>query len=110
MDPSFDDGKLWGFDTFVLAVGTLFATFFVGIVVLAIVSARRRNRALREAGLDPRLTGQEQLAAIRARDADGRGPRRSVEERLGELDELLRREVVTPEEHRAARSRILGEI
>lgn len=92
-------------------VGALFALLFVAFVVAAIVTGRKRRQALAEAGLNPHLTGEEQIAAAhRARSASApvpQPPARSVEERLAELDDLLRREKITADEHARARLAIL---
>jgi hypothetical protein len=107
----------------------IFVIFGVGVAVvllLGLIAAARRRRALLDAGLDPRLTPQEQLAAGLARQqqhggprspsalpADGAGasrPQRTTEERLRELDDLLRREVISAQEHARARAEVLREL
>ena len=104
-----EDGGTGGLGLLVDGFGDIFAVMialFVLFVVLIAVQARRRGNALRDAGLDPRLTAEEQIALGLQRQARSPGPVRGIEERLRELDDLLRREVITAEEHAAARARV----
>ncbi len=82
----------------------LFGLFFLVIVVSIVVGGLRRRQAMIENGLDPRLTPLEQMAATQRAGA----AQRPVEERLAELDDLLRREKITAEEHKAARLHLLS--
>lgn len=79
---------------------------FIGLVFVFVIYAGVRNwRAMRAKGIDP-ITAQ---AEITARMATGRlieGP--SIEQKLGELDDLHARGVISDEEHRAGRARVLG--
>jgi len=89
----------------------LFALVVLAMVVAAVRTQSKRKQALQQAGLNPYLTGDEQIAAAhRARSASApvpAAPARSVEERLAELDDLLRREKITADEHARARLQIL---
>jgi hypothetical protein len=85
-----------------------FAVLFVGAVVLIVVSASRRYRAAKAAGLDPfagdvQLMGQAKSSAMLA-------PQRSVADRLAEVDALRSAGTISAEEHAAARARILGTV
>ena len=79
---------------------------FIGVVFLFMVYAGVRNwRVMKAKGVDP-ITAQ---AEITARMATGRiveGP--SVEQRLRELDDLHSRGVISDDEHREGRRKILG--
>jgi len=93
-------------------VAGLFVLFFLAVVVAVVRTSGKRKQALLEAGLNPHLTGEEQIAAAhRARSASAPvpavPPARGVEERLAELDDLLRREKITSDEHARARLHIL---
>ncbi len=83
----------------------LFAVMFVGVVIFIAVSAARSKRALEASGLDP-LAADAQLAA-RAADSQLLAPRRPLEERLRELDDLRSRGVISEDEHATARARAL---
>ena len=82
------------------------AMVFVAVVVLAVTMAVRSRRVLRDSGLDPLAAGAQIAARI------SRGPlgtsRQSLEQRLGELDDLHRRGMITDAEHSAARTAALG--
>ncbi|MDF2442180.1 MAG: hypothetical protein JWR01_383 [Subtercola sp.] len=80
----------------VVAVG------FVITIALIIRNARR----VREAGHNP-FTLQADLAT-RAMDSDLLSPAKTTEERLGELDDLEHRHVISPEEYVRARERVLS--
>ena len=101
MGPSIDLQQDTFLRFFILGFGTIFV-ITLAVIITGVALTIRRRHALRRAGLNPLLTGQEQIAA-RMSVAP-----RSTEERLAELDDLLRREVITPQEHAAARARILG--
>ena len=96
------------------AFGTLFAVMFTlvplaiaGVFVLVVVSAVRNRRTLRDAGYDP-LTVQSQMA-VRAMDSQLMAPRRTLGERLAELDALRAAGTISPDEHAAARAAALAE-
>jgi hypothetical protein len=94
-------------------MGAVLALAVVALVVNVSRLSAKRARALQEAGLNPHLTGEEQIAAAhRARSASAPAPSaptpaRGVEERLAELDDLLRREKITADEHARARLHVL---
>jgi hypothetical protein len=85
----------------------LFVFMFIGIVLFMSVAAARNKRALEAGGLDP-LAAEAQLAA-RAANSQLLAPRRSLEERLTELDDLRSRGVISDEEHATARANALAE-
>lgn len=85
----------------------LVAVLFVGIVIVMVVAASRSKRALEAGGLDP-LAAEAQLAA-QAANSQLLAPRRPIEERLRELDDLRSRGVISDEEHQDARRRALAE-
>ena len=87
--------------TFMIIAFAVFAVLFLAVVVF-IVRATMRNRAvLRANGLDP-MAAQAQLAVRLAQGPLGT-PATSLEQRLGELDDLHRRGLISGEEHAAAR-------
>jgi hypothetical protein len=88
---------------FFLLVGVL----FVGFLVFLVVAGVRNKRALEAGGLDP-LAAEAQLAA-RAANSGLLAPRRSLEERLGELDDLRARGVISAEELATARAKALAD-
>jgi hypothetical protein len=81
---------------------------FVGVVVLIIVSARKRYRAAKDAGLDPWAGDIQMMQA--AKESQLLAPARSVEDRLAEVDQLRREGKISAEEHSDARARIMGTI
>lgn len=87
--------------------GLLFVVIFVTVVVVMVTSVSRSRRALRDGGLDP-LAAEAQLAA-RAANSQLLAPRRPLEERLRELDDLHTRGVISTEEHAAARAAALAD-
>ena len=76
-----------------LAVFGLATAFIVVVVVMIVVSLARSRKVLRDSGLDP-LAAPAQVAARLARGPLA-APTRSLEQRLAELDDLLRRGVIT---------------
>jgi len=91
----------------------LITTFFVLVALLVAAgfvytaySAARSRRNLRRSGLDP-ATLQADLAA-RVMNSPALDPAKPVEQRLAELDDLHRRGVISAEEHRLARARVLS--
>jgi hypothetical protein len=85
----------------------------VGVIVLVVVlatNASRRTEPPTGYGPPPPPPGYLQPGQ-QPGGAPYCGPApRSVEQRLAELDDLLRRGVISPDEHAAARARILGEL
>jgi len=98
----FDD-LVVGFGVF----GVLFAVAFVAVIGFIVFVAVRNYKASKNAGLDP-FTLQTELA-VRAAKSQMLAPRQSREQRLAELEDLLARRVITPEEHQQARMKILTE-
>jgi hypothetical protein len=89
---------------FEIAIAVVALLFLVAVVVIVIGIARSR-RVLRESGLDP-LAARAQIAARVSRGPLAT-PAKSLEQRLGELDDLHRRGVITDAEHDAARTAAL---
>ena len=99
--------------------GDAFSALFGLVVVLVIagavftvVVAMRKRRILRDAGIDP-YTVDAAIAAKVLR-SDLLAPSRSepheapsIEKRLGELDDLRARGIITEDEHREARAAVL---
>ena len=77
--------------------------FGFGFVIFSIV---RNARKAAELGHDP-ITMQTELAA-KALDSQALAPARTLEQRLAEVDALLAAGTISPDEHAAARARILG--
>lgn len=96
-----------GVEVLLVAFFVLFVLMFVGVVFFMVIAATRSKRALEAGGLDP-LAAQAQLAA-RAANSDLLAPRRPLEERLRELDDLRSRGVISEDEHATARARALAE-
>ena len=86
----------------------VFGLFFVFVVMLMVVSATKRYRAAKDAGLDP-FAGDIQLMGA-AKDSQLLAPERSVEERLAEVDGLLAAGTISQDEHDAARARIISSL
>jgi hypothetical protein len=91
----------------IVVIFVLFVFMFVGIVLFMALAAARSKRALESGGLDP-LAAEAQLAA-RAANSGLLAPRRSLEDRLAELDDLRSRGVISEEEHATARATALAE-
>ncbi|WP_091771298.1 hypothetical protein [Blastococcus aurantiacus] len=102
MDPGFGD-----FPPFFLVAFGVVALFIAGVFAMVVVGAVRSRRVLRDSGLDP-LAAHAQIAA-RLADGPLGASRRSLEQRLAELDDLHRRGVITAAEHGAARSAALSD-
>ena len=85
----------------------VFVFMFIGIVFFMALSAARSKRALEAGGLDP-LAAEAQLAA-RAANSQLLAPRRSLEDRLAELDDLRSRGVISEVEHATARAKALAD-
>lgn len=90
----------------------LFVVIAIGALVFSVVVGIRKYRVLKDAGVDP-LTVDAAMAA-KVINSDVLAPRapspppRTIEDRLRELDDLLARGVITPDEHRAARAAALA--
>jgi len=101
MDPAVD-----GFPPlFVIAFAAVVLAVLV-VIVFTVVGAVRSRRVLRDRGLDP-MTAHAQLVAGIAQGPLGTAPQ-SLDQRLTELDDLLRRGRITAAEHAAARAAALG--
>ena len=95
---------------------TLFGVLFVGVLIFIVVWVVRRWKVARDAGYDP-LAMDTQIAAqlgrselLRAAEPTAPGApaqRRSIEDRLSELDDLHARGVISDAEHAAARTKAL---
>src|SRR5690606_17667234 len=93
------------------ALLVLFGLLFAGVVIYGVVVAVRKWNVAKEAGYDP-LTMDTQIAAQVGRSAllrpsDASTERRSIEQRLAELDDLHVRGVISDAEHVAARAKAL---
>ncbi len=75
-------------------------------VVLTVVLVVRNASAYKRQGFDP-TTADADLAA-RLMRSQALAPHESLEDRLRELDRLAAAGQISPEEHQAARSRLLG--
>ncbi len=93
-----------GLDALFTIVPLIIAVGFVVVIGTAIY----RFVAARRAGFDP-IAGDIQLAA-KARDSQLLAAERTTDERLAEVDGLLAAGRISPEEHKAARARILGDV
>jgi hypothetical protein len=82
-------------------VGAVIAVVIVVIVVQVVANARR----VRQGGHNP-LTLQADLAN-RLLDSEALSPEKSTDQRLAELDRLHQARVITGEEYRTARARVL---
>ena len=96
-DPLVPGAMETGFLVVFALVGLLVVVGFVAVGYAVVRSAR----AARRSGIDP-FTSEAQLLAQAVS-----GQVRPLEQRLAELDDLLRRGVISPDEHRAARARAL---
>ena len=94
-------------EVLIVVIFVIFVFMFVGIVLFMALAAARSKRALEAGGLDP-LAAEAQLAA-RAANSQLLAPRRSLEDRLTELDDLRTRGVISVVEHAPARARALAE-
>jgi hypothetical protein len=94
---------------FPAAIGIAFAFFLVFLLVvltLIVVSAVKRYRAAKAAGLDPFAADVQVMG--RVHDSALLAPERSVQERLAEVDQLAASGAISATERDAARARILG--
>lgn len=94
-------------EVLIVVIFVIFVFMFVGIVLFMALAAARSKRALEAGGLDP-LAAEAQLAA-RAANSNLLAPRRSLEDRLAELDDLRYRGVISEDEHATARAKALAE-
>ncbi len=94
-------------EVLIVVIFVIFVIMFVGIVLFMALAAARSKRALEAGGLDP-LAAEAQLAA-RAANSNLLAPRRSLEDRLAELDDLRSRGVISEDEHATARAKALAE-
>ena len=94
-------------EVLIVVIFVIFVFMFVGIVLFMALAAARSKRALEAGGLDP-LAAEAQLAA-RAANSQLLAPRRSLEDRLAELDDLRSRGVISEDEHATARAKALAE-
>jgi hypothetical protein len=83
-------------------VGIMILAGTATVIVLIVVNVRK----VRQAGHDP-LTLNADLS-VRALDSALLAPEKTTEARLAELDDLLKRGVISPEEHAEARMRVLS--
>ena len=95
------------------SVAPTFTALFAIVVILilagmatVIILIVRNVRKVRRAGHDP-LTLNADLS-VRALDSALLAPEKSIEARLAELDDLLKRGVISAEEHGRARMRVLS--
>jgi hypothetical protein len=93
---------------FMVVVIVAFWVLFAVVVGFIVYTAVRRYRAAKQVGLDP-YAGDIQLAG-QARNSAMLAPQRTVADRLAEVDSLLAAGTISPEEHAAARARILGTV
>jgi hypothetical protein len=100
------DQGFGGFPPFFLIAFGVVALFVLAVFVMVALSAVRSRRVLRESGLDP-LAAHAQLA-VRFAEGPLGASRKPLEQRLAELDDLLRRGVITSTEHQEARRQALG--
>ena len=94
------------FSIFFVVFGLVFLIFFLCVVGLIIFFWAKTYQGAQKQGVDP-LTVPGQIAG-RLATSDLLATKKSVEARLLELDDLHARGVISDEEHRAARSRVLG--
>jgi hypothetical protein len=83
-------------------VGILILAGTAAVVVLIVLNVRKVKRA----GHNP-LTVNADLS-VRALDSALLAPEKSIEARLAELDDLLKRGVISTDEHSQARMRLLS--
>ncbi len=105
IDPSLNDT---GFPAVIGVAFAVFAVFFLVVLTLLVVSAVKRYRAAKAAGLDPFAADVQVMG--RVNDSALLAPERSTQERLAEADELARNGTISASERDAARARILGNL
>lgn len=89
----------------------VFGLVFVGVLAFSIVVAACKWKVAKEAAYDP-LTMDTEIAAqvgrsALLRPAGAAVERKSIEQRLSELDDLHARGAITDAEHAAARTKAL---
>jgi len=99
------DSGFGGFPLFFRIAFVLVGLLVLVVFVVVVISAVRSRKVLRDSGLDP-MTAHAGLAARIAQGPLAQRPR-TLEERLGELDDLHRRGTITDAEHAAARKAAL---
>ncbi len=95
-----------GFPPAFAVMFAIFGVIFGLVVVLIVVSAVKRYRAAKVAGLDPFAGDIQVMGAVAHSKA--LTPDVPVEERLAEIDRLHAARTISAEEREAARARILG--
>ncbi len=106
-DPSkVSDGIDAAFSLMPILVG-VFVVLFVAAVGFMIFSTVRNYKASKNAGLDP-FTLQTELA-VRAAKSEMLAPKKTLEEKLAELDSLLARGLITRDEYTQARLKALSD-
>ncbi len=78
------------------------------LVAIALRGGVRRRRALMRGHIDPRLNPPRERIAHHLAEHRGGLRVRSTEERLAELDELRRRDLIDSDAYTRARARALG--
>ena len=105
-----DPSSSWGGEgipDYVLWFGVAFLILFVVVVGFIIFTWVKNWRAFKQAGLDP-IAAQSEIAG-RLMNSELLAPEQTLEQRLGELDDLHARGVISDEEHRAARAKALSD-
>jgi hypothetical protein len=97
-----------GFPAAIGVAFTVFVVFFVVVLALIAVSAVKRYRAAKQAGLDPFAADVQVMG--RVHDSALLAPERSIQDRLAEVDELARTGSISAAERDEARARILGSL
>lgn len=107
-DPSdLPGGMGFVFDAVPVLIG-IFALFFVGVVGFVAFVWVRNYKATKKAGMD--IFTLETDLATRAAKSQMLAPKKTLEEKLAELDSLLARGVITRDEYTQARIKALGEM
>lgn len=96
----------FGFGVLATVIPLLVLAVFVAVVVLIVVSAVKRYRAAKAAGIDP-FAGDIQVMGALAHSA-ALAPDRPVADRLAEIERLHQQRQISDAERDAARARILG--
>ncbi|GAA1498568.1 SHOCT domain-containing protein [Paeniglutamicibacter kerguelensis] len=94
------------FESFDVIFGIVALLVLVGFIFTAFIWVRN-YKAGKNAGLDP-FTLQTELA-VRAANSEMLAPKKTVEQKLIELDGLLARGLITRDEHTQARLKALGD-
>lgn len=103
-----------GMDNFFEATSNAFPIVFIVVVILILCAfvaiaflVVRNYKAAKAAGLNP-LTAQVDLAA-KVSNSQLLAPARTMEQKLGELEALRAKNMISAEEYAQARAKILGE-